>query len=58
VIAKTSGLKITASGGVSSLDDLKQLAAVSHFGIDSVIIGKALYEHRFNLKDAIAVARL
>jgi len=58
MIAKTSGLKITASGGVSSLDDLKQLAAVSHCGIDSVIIGKALYEHRFNLPDAIAAARL
>jgi phosphoribosylformimino-5-aminoimidazole carboxamide ribotide isomerase len=58
MIAKTSGLKITASGGVSSLDDLKQVAAVSHCGIDSVIIGKALYEHRFNLPDAIAAARL
>jgi phosphoribosylformimino-5-aminoimidazole carboxamide ribotide isomerase len=57
MIAETSGLKITASGGVASLDDLKQLAAVSQSGIDSVIIGKALYERQFNLPDAIAVSR-
>jgi phosphoribosylformimino-5-aminoimidazole carboxamide ribotide isomerase len=57
MIAETSGLKITASGGVASLDDLKQLASVSQSGIDSVIIGKALYERRFNLPDAIAVSR-
>jgi len=57
MIAETSGLKITASGGVASLDDLKQLATVSQSGIDSVIIGKALYERRFNLPDAIAVSR-
>ena len=56
MIAETSGLKITASGGVSSLDDLKRLATMSKCGIDSVIIGKALYERRFNLREAIAVA--
>lgn len=43
MIAWESGLKVTASGGVSSLEDLLQLKAVSHCGIDSVIIGKALY---------------
>jgi phosphoribosylformimino-5-aminoimidazole carboxamide ribotide isomerase len=57
MIAETSGLKITASGGVASLEDLKRLDAVSQCGIDSVIIGKALYERRFNLRDAIAISR-
>jgi len=57
MIAETSGLKITASGGVASLEDLKRLVAVSQCGIDSVIIGKTLYERRFNLRDAIAVVR-
>ena len=57
MIAETSGLKITASGGVASLEDLKLLATVSQCGIDSVIIGKALYERRFNLQDAIAVSQ-
>lgn len=52
-IATESGLKVTASGGVSSLEDLKRLKAVSDCGIDSVIIGKALYEGRFNLLEAL-----
>ncbi len=55
VIAGESGLKVTASGGVSSLEDLFQLKAVSECGIDSVIIGKALYERRFTLEAAMKV---
>jgi phosphoribosylformimino-5-aminoimidazole carboxamide ribotide isomerase len=52
-IARESGLKVTASGGVSSLKDIKRLKDASECGIDSVIVGKALYEGRFSLKDAI-----
>lgn len=48
-----TGLKVTASGGVSSLQDLKNLRAVSGSGIDSVIVGKAFYEGRFTLEDAL-----
>jgi phosphoribosylformimino-5-aminoimidazole carboxamide ribotide isomerase len=55
LIAEASGLKTTASGGVASLEDLERLGAVSHCGIDSVIVGKALYEGRFTLPDAIAI---
>ena len=54
LIAKASGLKITASGGVASLEDIERLRTVIHWGVDSVIIGKALYEGRFTLSDAIA----
>ena len=53
LLARESGLKVTASGGVSSLDDIKRLNELSGFGIDSVIIGKALYEGRFTLKEAL-----
>jgi phosphoribosylformimino-5-aminoimidazole carboxamide ribotide isomerase len=53
LIARESGLKITASGGVSSLQDLKRLSDVSESGVDSVIVGKALYEVRFTLKEAL-----
>jgi phosphoribosylformimino-5-aminoimidazole carboxamide ribotide isomerase len=56
LIAETSGLKITASGGVASLADLERLRAVSHRGVDSVVVGKALYEGRFTLPDAIAIS--
>src|SRR5437868_960634 len=52
LVARESGLKVTASGGVSSLSDIKRVAE-SACGIDSLIIGKALYEHRFNLKEAL-----
>jgi phosphoribosylformimino-5-aminoimidazole carboxamide ribotide isomerase len=52
-IARESGLKVTASGGVSSLEDLRQLQSIGKCGIDSVIVGKALYEGRFTLKEAL-----
>ena len=53
VLARESGLKVTASGGVSSLEDIRRLNELSGFGIDSMIIGKALYERRFTLKEAL-----
>jgi phosphoribosylformimino-5-aminoimidazole carboxamide ribotide isomerase len=53
-----AGVKVTASGGVSSLQDLTDLKAVSGTGIDSVIVGKALYERRFTMEEALAVFRL
>lgn len=41
-------LKITASGGISSLDDLRRLKSIGVYG---AIIGKALYEHKIELAD-------
>jgi phosphoribosylformimino-5-aminoimidazole carboxamide ribotide isomerase len=52
-IAHESGLRVTASGGVSSLVDISRLREVSESGVDSVIVGKALYEGRFSLAEAI-----
>lgn len=52
-LARESGLKVTASGGISSLEDIRQLRDASHCGIDSVIVGKALYEGRFTLEEAL-----
>ena len=53
-LARESGLKVTASGGISSLEDIAQLRKVSgDCGIDSVIVGKALYEGRFTLSEAL-----
>jgi phosphoribosylformimino-5-aminoimidazole carboxamide ribotide isomerase len=53
IIARESGLKVTASGGVSSLADLKQLNDASDCGIDSVIVGKAFYDGRFSFPEAL-----
>ncbi|MBN1302747.1 MAG: 1-(5-phosphoribosyl)-5-[(5-phosphoribosylamino)methylideneamino] imidazole-4-carboxamide isomerase [Melioribacteraceae bacterium] len=46
-IASETGLKVTHSGGVKDYSDLKKLTEVVSLGIDSVIIGRALYENRF-----------
>lgn len=53
LIARESGLKVTASGGVSSLLDIERVARVSVHGVDSLIIGRALYEKRFTLQEAL-----
>lgn len=53
-IARESGLHVTASGGVSSLEDIRRLQEADEPLIDSVIIGKALYEGRFSLEQAIS----
>ena len=44
---------VTASGGVSSISYLLEIAQYADEGIDSVIIGKALYEHKFTLREAL-----
>lgn len=45
---------VIASGGVSSLDDIRKLKAI---GVDGAIIGRALYDGRIDLAEAIAAAR-
>lgn len=47
-LAQTTGMKVTASGGVSGLDDLLRLQELESAGVDSVIIGRALYENKFS----------
>ena len=42
--ARESGVKVTASGGVTRLADVQALAALEADGVDRMIIGKALYE--------------
>ena len=44
---------LIASGGVSSLDDLKQLKTLEAKGVGGVIVGKALYEHTIQLREAV-----
>lgn len=48
------GMQIIASGGVSSVDDVKKLAAIDLYG---AIIGKAYYTGDINLRKAIEVAK-
>lgn len=44
---RLTSCRITASGGVSGYRDLLRLAELAPFGVDSVIVGRALYENRF-----------
>ncbi|MBB3665838.1 MULTISPECIES: bifunctional 1-(5-phosphoribosyl)-5-((5-phosphoribosylamino)methylideneamino)imidazole-4-carboxamide isomerase/phosphoribosylanthranilate isomerase PriA [Prauserella salsuginis group] len=52
VTARTDAA-IIASGGVSSVDDLRSLAALERDGVEGAIIGKALYAQAFTLPEAL-----
>jgi len=56
-VAEAANVRVTASGGVSSLDDIKRLRDAGDARVDSVIVGKALYEGKFTLQDAIKAAQ-
>jgi phosphoribosylformimino-5-aminoimidazole carboxamide ribotide isomerase len=49
--ARTAPMPVIASGGVGSVDDIVALAAIPNIG--GVITGKAIYEGRFSLEDAL-----
>jgi len=57
-VARAANVRVTASGGVSSLDDIRQLRDADDPRLDSVIVGKALYEGKFTLAEAILAADL
>ncbi|HMZ27278.1 MAG TPA: HisA/HisF-related TIM barrel protein, partial [Elusimicrobiota bacterium] len=48
---------VYASGGISSLDDLKALKALEAKGLKGAILGKSLYAGKINLPDALAIAK-
>jgi phosphoribosylformimino-5-aminoimidazole carboxamide ribotide isomerase len=54
---ESTDLSVIASGGVSSVADVRHLAGLDHWRLDGVIIGKALYEGRVEFEEALANAR-
>ena len=50
-LIKIPGLRITASGGVSSLEELEELKRI---GVHAAILGKALYTGRLDLREVLA----
>jgi phosphoribosyl isomerase A len=48
---------VVASGGVSSLDDLRAIATLVPEGVEGAIVGQALYAEAFTLEDALAAVR-
>ena len=55
-VASFSPAPVVASGGIARLEDIAALADLVPQGIDSAIIGKALYSGAFTLQQALAVA--
>jgi len=55
-IALETGMKVTHSGGITNFQDLVELNKFSNIGIDSVIIGRALYENKFSCQKIWRVA--
>jgi len=53
-VCAATGRPVVASGGVSSLDDLRALAGLVPLGVEGAIVGKALYAKAFTLEEALA----
>ena len=53
-LAKLDGLKVTASGGITSADEIKSLAAMGVYG---AIVGKAIYSGALTLEEALAAGK-
>ncbi len=56
-LAQESGVKIVASGGVKSLEDIKALKKQEAVGIEGVIAGKSIYMGTLDLAAAIKIAK-
>jgi phosphoribosylformimino-5-aminoimidazole carboxamide ribonucleotide (ProFAR) isomerase len=52
-VARHVEVPVTASGGISSLDDVTAVRAIQQDGVDELIIGRALYLNKFTLAEAI-----
>ena len=52
-LVRETGMAVLASGGVSSVEDIRQLVPT---GVEGVIVGRALYTGAVSLPDAIAAA--
>jgi phosphoribosylformimino-5-aminoimidazole carboxamide ribotide isomerase len=56
-LARSCALRVTVAGGLSSLDDVRRVRALEDLGVDEAVVGKALYEKRFTLAEAMEAAR-
>jgi len=55
-VCSATNKPVIASGGVSTLDDVRALRALTEIGIEGSIVGKALYSGAFTLQEALAVS--
>jgi phosphoribosylformimino-5-aminoimidazole carboxamide ribotide isomerase len=55
-LAAETGLEVIASGGVATLADIRALLPLRAAGVGGVVVGRALYDEKFTLADALALA--
>lgn len=55
--AQAIDLPVTASGGVSSIEDIRAIMGLEPFGVKSAIVGKAIYDGALDLAEALALAK-
>lgn len=56
-LAEAISIPVIASGGVSSLDDIRNLLEIEASGVEGVITGKAIYNGALNLREAVALTK-
>jgi phosphoribosylformimino-5-aminoimidazole carboxamide ribotide isomerase len=56
-LAESINIPVIASGGLSSLDDIRNLMAIEASGVSGVIAGKAIYSGAINLREAVALTK-
>ena len=52
-LARDSGLRVIASGGVATMDDLERASQAVGDGLEGVVLGKSLYEGTIDLSEAL-----
>ena len=55
-LTEVTDLPVVASGGISNLEDLKTVARLSSVGVSGAIVGRAFYEHKFTISEAMLAA--
>ena len=55
-IVRSVKVPVIASGGISSIEDIQRLKKLETYGLEGVVVGKALYTGAINLKEAIKIA--
>ena len=54
-ILKNTNIRLIIAGGISGIKDIESIKKIEDTGVSGVIIGKALYENKIDLADAIAI---
>ncbi len=56
-VAEAVSIPVTISGGISSLDDIRNARELEALGIDEIIIGRSLYLRQFTVQEAVQAAK-